>query len=75
MSAIVSNKNILSGKPRIQNTRMSVNIISSYLASGYGIKDIKRDYPHLTDEQIKAAINYLDQRIHKERGKLELRTA
>lgn len=75
MNAIISHKDFLGGKPRIRNTRMSVDVISSYLASGYGIKDIKRDYPNLTNKQIEAAIDYIDQQIHKERGKLELRAA
>ena len=74
MSPIVSNKEFLGGKPRIRNTRMSVDVIASYLSNGYGITEIKHDYPHLTKKQIQVAIDYLDNIIHKERAKLDPKT-
>lgn len=75
MNAIVSDKNYLGGKPRIRGTRMSVDVINSYFSSGCGIVDIKRDYPHLTKTQIRAAMDYLDEKIDRERSKLDLKAA
>lgn len=71
MKLIAQNKKFLGGKPRIKNTRMSIDIIASYLSNGYGIKEIKDDYPYLTNKQIQSAIDFLDIIIHKERAKLE----
>lgn len=74
-SAIISTKGFLGGKPRIRGTRMSVDVINSYLSSGCDVEDIKKDYPHLTKKQIKAAMDYLDDKLHKERNKLEIQAA
>ena len=67
MVKIVKTKSVLGGKPRISGTRISVDLIVSYVSSGYGIKEIKRDYPHLTREQIAAALAYIEKRSAEER--------
>lgn len=74
MNAIVKNKAILGGKPRLRHTRMSVEVVNSYLSCGYSIDDIKKDHPYLSVKQIKAAMDYLDNNLHKERTKLETQT-
>jgi len=71
MTAIIKSKGVLGGKPRISGTRMSVNVISDYLTHGYGVKEIKRDYPHLTDGQIDVALIYLEKKAATERKSLE----
>lgn len=55
---IVSNPEILGGKPVITGTRISVELILDRVASGMSVKDILKDYPHLTSKQIQAAISY-----------------
>lgn len=64
MPKVISTKTILGGKKRIAGTRISVDVIANYLSQGYGIAEIRRDYPHLTNEQIQAAIDYLDRQVH-----------
>ena len=71
MDSIVSNKEIFGGKPIIRGTRISVDLIGSYLNAGRSIGDIKRDYPHLSDQEIKAALDYIIQKTKAERTKLE----
>lgn len=63
MTRIMSTKTILGGKKRIAGTRISVDLVASYLSQGYGVVELKRDYPHLTIEQIQAAIDYLDKQV------------
>lgn len=75
MTAIVSHKKFLGGKPRIRGTRMPVDIIAWYVGNGRGITEIRKNYPYLTLKQIKAAIDYIDKNIHKEKDKLELQVA
>ena len=55
---ITQNTNILGGKPIIAGTRISVEIILEFLAGGMEIKEMLKEYPYLTKEQIQAAIRY-----------------
>jgi uncharacterized protein (DUF433 family) len=55
---IVSNPNILGGKPVIRGSRISVQLVLEWLASGATIQDIVRKYPHLTEEGVREAIMY-----------------
>lgn len=55
---IVSNPDILGGKPIIRGTRISVEIILEQFASGANYADILDVYPHLKHEDIQAALRY-----------------
>lgn len=55
---ITSNPDILHGKPCIKGTRIPVYLIVSLIAEGVSIKNIIKDYPSLTADDIKAAIAY-----------------
>lgn len=46
------------GKPCIRGTRIWVSLILDFLASGMSIQEILHEYPHLTEEDIRAAIAY-----------------
>ena len=52
---IVCDPEILSGKPTVKGTRISVEIILEWLGSGGSREDIVRQYPHLTVEDIEQA--------------------
>jgi uncharacterized protein (DUF433 family) len=64
---IVSDPEILAGKPVIAGTRISVELILDRLASGMSKKEILEDYPHLNSNQIQAAIAYAKSVISKKR--------
>ena len=55
---IESDPDILHGKPVIQGTRMSVEVILDNLAGGDTFDDLLEDYPFLAREDIAAAIEY-----------------
>lgn len=55
---ITQNPHILGGKPIITGTRISVEVILEFLAGGMEIKEMLKEYPFLTREQIQAAIQY-----------------
>ncbi|MDZ7690989.1 MAG: DUF433 domain-containing protein [Balneolaceae bacterium] len=55
---IERNPDILSGKPIIKGTRISVELVVRKLANGYEIDDLLQNYPHLTRDQILAALEY-----------------
>lgn len=62
---ITQNPKILGGKPIIAGTRMSVEVILEFLAGGMEIKEILKEFPFLTREQIQAAINYAAEKAGK----------
>jgi uncharacterized protein (DUF433 family) len=55
---IVSDPAILSGKPVIRGTRISVEFILELFAGGAGPADVLRMYPQLTAEDVQQAARY-----------------
>jgi uncharacterized protein (DUF433 family) len=49
---------VRSGKPCIRGTRMTVGDILGYLASGMTHAQILDDFPHITEEDIRATLSY-----------------
>lgn len=49
---------VMLGKPVIKGTRLPVDIIVEKMAYGETTEDIKKDYPFLTDQDIRAALLY-----------------
>jgi uncharacterized protein (DUF433 family) len=56
---IVSDKDVLLGKPTIKGTRISVDHILQLLAQGWTEEQILENYPRLTKEHLKAIFAYL----------------
>jgi uncharacterized protein (DUF433 family) len=54
---IISNPKIMVGKPIIKGTRITVELILDKLAAGQTVEQILEDYPHLTREGIRAALD------------------
>ena len=55
---IVSDPNIMMGKPVVAGTRITVELILDKLAAGESHDDILDAHPNLTAEGIRAAISY-----------------
>lgn len=55
---IVSNPEVLGGKPCIRGTRISVQFILELLASGATREQILERYPHIPPEGLTAALKY-----------------
>lgn len=55
---IISNPNIMGGKPVVAGTRITVELILEKLASGDTVAEIVEDYPDLNGESIRAAIQF-----------------
>ena len=55
---IVVNPKIMAGKPVIRGTRIPVDAIIRRLAEGMSVKEILEEYPNLSKEDIKAALEY-----------------
>lgn len=55
---IVSEPNIMMGKPVVKGTRITVELILEKLAAGETIEQILDAYPRLTHEGIQAALTF-----------------
>ena len=66
LERIEINPKILTGKPIIKGTRISVEFILELLSNGMSSHDIVREYPHLSKEDILAAINYAANVVKRE---------
>ena len=55
---IERNPEVLTGKPVIKGTRLSVELIMRKLAGGYTFDKLLEAYPHLKKEQLAAACEY-----------------
>ena len=61
---IVSDKEVLLGKPTITGTRISVEHIVGLLAQGWNEAQILENYPRLTKESLQAVFTYIQECIH-----------
>ncbi|MFT4022306.1 MAG: DUF433 domain-containing protein [Flavihumibacter sp.] len=57
-SFIEINPGIMMGKPVIRGTRITVELILEKLAAGESVAQIIEAYPHIREEQIKAALAF-----------------
>ncbi len=58
LQRIAVDPNICFGKPCIRGTRIWVSLILDLLSSGMTVAEVIREYPHLREEDIQAAIAY-----------------
>jgi uncharacterized protein (DUF433 family) len=63
---IIYNNEILSGKPHIVGTRLSIEFILELFASGATKAEMLKAYPQLTGEAIEEALRYAAQSVKNE---------
>lgn len=64
---IVTNPDILVGKPSVKGTRLSVELILGWLAQGWTIEMLLENYPTLSREDVLAALAFAAELMHEER--------
>jgi uncharacterized protein (DUF433 family) len=55
---ITTNPDILAGKPIVAGTRISVELILDCIASGWSVDKVVEAYPHITPEDVLAALAF-----------------
>ncbi|MEW6002185.1 MAG: DUF433 domain-containing protein [Nitrospirota bacterium] len=55
---ITTDPNIMLGKPVIKGTRITVELILRKLSEGMTVEELLEAYPHLTKDDILAALSY-----------------
>ncbi len=63
---IVSDPDIMLGKPVIKGTRITVELILRKMAEGMTIEELLEAYPHITKDNILAAVSYSADVISRE---------
>ncbi|HNN07149.1 MAG TPA: DUF433 domain-containing protein [Leptospiraceae bacterium] len=58
LNRIVTDPKILSGKPVIRGTRLSVQFVLGLLSSGSSFQEILDEYPDLAKEDIQACFHF-----------------
>ncbi len=59
--------NVMTGKPVVRGTRMTVEFIVELLAQGWSEADILTNYPQLTSEDIRACLHYAGDLLRSEK--------
>lgn len=63
---IVHDPKVLGGKPVIKGTRISVEFVLELIRSGMSFDDILKDYPHLSNASLAAAIAFAKHAVSRE---------
>jgi uncharacterized protein (DUF433 family) len=65
-SRIASDPAVLAGKPCIKGTRISVEMVLEWVASGASRDDIVKSYPQLAAEDVEEALKFAAQSLSHE---------
>jgi uncharacterized protein (DUF433 family) len=63
---IVSDADVLVGKPCIKGTRLSVELILGWLAQGWSHEQLLESYPALTRDDVLAALAFAAEKMREE---------
>jgi uncharacterized protein (DUF433 family) len=66
-SRIVTDPEVLLGKPAIKGSRIAVELVLDRLADGWTTETLLEAYPRLSREDIQAALAYSAERVREER--------
>ena len=58
LTRISIDPNVCFGKPCIRGTRIWVSLLLDLLADGMSVEEVLTEYPHLAEEDVRAAIAY-----------------
>ncbi|HEX4160507.1 MAG TPA: DUF433 domain-containing protein [Rhizomicrobium sp.] len=67
LKRIVIDPEVMVGKPVIKGTRITVEHIMRELATGASTQEVLELYPHLTADDVRAALAYAAARLAEER--------
>ena len=65
MRKVVTHAEILSGKPHIVGTHITVASIIGRIAKGMSIKDISHQLPQLSEDDVVTAIKFAEDLVNK----------
>lgn len=72
---IETKEGVLGGKPVIKGTRISVELMLEFLAAGWSVDDLLREYPRLTRDSVRAIFALAAELVKEERFIIESKVA
>ena len=72
---IHSDPGVLGGKPVVKGTRISVELILEYLSDGGSAADVVAAYPHVTEQDVRAAVAFAHDMVAEEKAIAQKRAA
>ena len=63
---IVADPRLLSGKPVVRGTRVSVELVMGWIAAGWTVAELLAEYPTLTDDDVRACAAYAAAAVARE---------
>ncbi|MCD5417268.1 DUF433 domain-containing protein [Candidatus Bipolaricaulota bacterium] len=67
LERIEINPKVMVGKPVIKGTRIPVELILKMLSQGISNEEILEEYPHITEEDVQAALAYATEALEVEK--------
>ena len=67
LDRIIVDPKILTGKPVVRGTRISVELVVDLLATGWSHVQILESYPHLAEDDIRACLAYASELLREEK--------
>lgn len=64
---IVKDPNVCHGAPTFRGTRVMVSSVLGYLAEGRGENEVRKDFPSLGSESVRAALSFAAELADRER--------
>lgn len=55
---IISDPEVMMGKPVVAGTRITVELILEKLAAGESLEQVVEEHPHLTEEAVRASLDF-----------------
>ena len=74
LDRIVTDPEILVGKPTVRGTRISVELVLKRLAQDLDLDGLFRSYPRLTREDVQACLEFAETKVRRYRARVPLRT-
>jgi uncharacterized protein (DUF433 family) len=74
LDRIVTDPNVLVGKPTVRGTRISVELVLKRLAQDLDLEGLFRSYPRLTREDVQACLEFAEAKVRRHRARVPART-
>jgi uncharacterized protein (DUF433 family) len=66
LERIVSDPDVVGGRPRVRGTRLTVRYIVGLLAAGASIEEILADHPSLSRDDVLASLRYAAESLEQQ---------
>lgn len=73
LERIVSDPEILVGKPTVRGTRISVELVLKRLAQDLDVESLFKSYPRLTREDVQACLEFAETKVRRHRTRVPAR--